>query len=253
MTDDKTPPITSDDKVAIEDSPGALAFPSSEIEPERPPEPKVEAPAPVQAAAPSPKSGLESLNPPPSAWSPAPLEPRPPLRPPEAAVAAPVAPQAPVQTYDAPPPVQTFDARDLHPLLHAAVREHVDPDHFAIAETDDGADTVLDRSFGWVGRLVGDRAELDESSAARAERALGWTSRTILIAVLLMLIFNAKSLPSWASTLPPQWGTETLRLVTGEWAGRLQDGGFDEPRRRTHAAYETSKTLDWKGAVRPQH
>ena len=247
MTDDKTPPITPDDKVAIEDSPGALAFPSSEIEPERPPAPKVEAPAPAAAA--PPKSGLESLNPPPSAWTPAPLEPRPPWRPPEpAGAAAPVAPQAPVQTYDA-PPVQTFDARDLHPPLSAAAREHIDPDHFAIAETDDGADTVFDRGFGWLGRLIGDRGELDESGAARAERALGWTSRTILIAVLLMLLFNARSLPSWASTLPPQWGTETLRLVTGEWAGRLQDAGFDEPRRRTHAAYETSKTLDWKGGV----
>ena len=108
---------------------------------------------------------------------------------------------------------------------------------------------MLDRGFGWFGRLVGDRAEIDESAAARAERARGWTSRTILIAALLMLVFNARALQSWASTLPPQWGTETLRLVAGEWAGRLQDAGFDEPRRRAHAAYETTKTLDWKGGV----
>ena len=238
MTDDKRP-ITPDDKVAIEDSPGAVVAPA--------PPSKSETSAPAVAA--PPVAPLESATPPPSTWQPAPLEPRPPWRPPSQAASAPAAPQAPIAPSD---PVQTFDARPTEPPPPAPpVREHIDPDHFAIAETDDGADTVLDRGFGLLGHLIGDRAELDESAAARAERARGWTSRTILIAVLLMLVFNARALQTWASTLPPQWGTETpCALVAGEWAGRSQDADFDEPRRRTHAAYETSKTLDWKGGVR---
>jgi hypothetical protein len=255
MTDDKRP-IAPDDKIAIEDSPGAVVAPA--------PAPKVEEPLPFpdqtfeDAAPPAPvpppepprpvtSVGFESANPPPSTWQPAPLEPRPPWRPPTNPSPAP----ASVQTFDAaPPPVETFDARDLHPPAPPSrpALERVDPDHFAIAETDDGADTVLDRSFAWFGRIVGDQTELAESAAARAERALGWTSRVILFAVLLMLVFNARSLQSWASTLPPQWGTETLRLVAGEWADRLQGAGFDEPRRRVHTAYEKSKAMGQGGA-----
>ncbi|HEY3812783.1 MAG TPA: hypothetical protein VGL66_06120 [Caulobacteraceae bacterium] len=239
MTDDKRP-IAPDDKIAIEDSPGAVVTPKVE-EPLPFPEQTFEPAAPPPAPPPIP-SGLESANPPPSTWQPAPLEPRPPWRPPEPSP-TPVS----AQTFDAspPPPVETFDARDLHPPAPPSppALERVDPDHFAIAETDDGADTVLDRSFAWFGRIVGDQTELAESAAARAERALGWTSRVILFSVLLMLVFNAKSLQSWASTLPPQWGTETLRLVAGEWADRLQDAGFDEPRRRAHTAYEKSKAM----------
>jgi hypothetical protein len=245
MTDDKRP-ITPDDKIAIEDSPGAVVAPAVEA-------PPVAAPTP--AAAPPATRTLESSWPPPSGWQPAPLAERPPWRPPserQAFASEPLDPFPAAQSFDAAPaPVQTFDAREPT-APPPRVFEHVDPDHFAIAETDDGADTVFDRGFGWFGRLVGDRTELAESAAARAERALGWTSRTILIAALLMLVFNSRSLSTWASTLPPQWGSETLRLVAGEWSGRLQDAGFDEPRRRAHAAYETSKTLDWKGGVRPQ-
>ncbi|HWE46937.1 MAG TPA: hypothetical protein VG407_13005 [Caulobacteraceae bacterium] len=241
MTDDKRP-ITPDDKIAIEDSPGAVVAPAPTPAPAT--APKVGTPPPVVR-------GLESSTPAPSAWQPAPLAERPPWRPPSqraAFAAEPLEPFPAAQTFDtSPPPIQTFDARE--PTPPPRVFEHVDPDHFAIAETDDGADTIFDSGFGWFGRLVGDQSELAESAAARAERALGWTSRTILIAALLMLVFNARSLQSWASTLPPQWGSETLRLVAGEWAGRLQDAGFDEPRRRAHAAYETSKTLRWDGSV----
>ena len=231
MSDDHRP-ITPDDKIAIEDSPGAVVAP------------EVETPGPLQVVERPVVDVLESSTPPPSGWTPAPLEGRPPWQPPIERVVAASAPP----TLAA--PVQTFDARE--PAPPAPAHEHVDPDHFAIAETDDGFDTVLDRGFGWFARLVGDHAELAESAAARADRALGWTSRTILIATLLMLVFNARALQNWTSTLPPAWGTETLRLVASEWAGRLQDAGFDEPRRRAHAAYETSKTLDWKGRVTPQ-
>jgi hypothetical protein len=226
MADDETP-HTPDDVMPIgADAPDDTAT----LEPDH------ALPAGMPAA---PPLALESSSPPPSAWAPEPLQPRPPWQPAAPREQA----QAAVEAWDASPaggpsprPAQQYD--------------EVDPDHFAIAEGDDGADTILDGLFGWFGRSFADASEINESEDARAERAKGWTSRTILIAALALLVMNARSISTWASTLDPQWGTETLRLVSGEWAGRLQDAGFDEPRRRVHAAYQTSKTLDWKGGVK---
>jgi hypothetical protein len=160
--------------------------------------------------------------------------------------------EAPVQTFDtnppseppAPPPTASAGA-GADPWAFV-----VDPDHFAIAETEeDDGEPLQDRGLTWLARLFGAQGELDESSAARAARTLGWTSRTILFAAITLLVLNARSIETWASTLPPQWGSETLRLVSAEWAERTKAIGLDEPRRRVHAAYQTSKTLSWDGTV----
>lgn len=138
-------------------------------------------------------------------------------------------------------PVETFS--DTPPEPPAA--PEVDPDHFAIAETDYAEESFLDDLWVWLADRIGDRSEVYEDDEAIAERARRWTTRTIVIAALLLLVLNAASLKSWASTLPPTWGSETLRLVAGEWADRVAEIGADQPKRRVHQFYEAQKQRKW--------
>jgi hypothetical protein len=117
----------------------------------------------------------------------------------------------------------------------------VDPNHFAIAETDYAEDSFLDDLWAWLAERIGDRSEVYEDDEATAERARRWTTRTIAVAALTLLVLNAPSLKTWASTLPPTWGSETLRQISGDWADRLAEIGLDEPRRSMHDAYEGLK------------
>jgi hypothetical protein len=79
----------------------------------------------------------------------------------------------------------------------------------------------------------------DELAAGRTRR---WISRTILFATLTLLVLNAQSLHSWATTLPPGWATETIRELADTWNGRLSMIGLDRPRKAIHDEYES-----WKG------
>ena len=82
--------------------------------------------------------------------------------------------------------------------------------------------------------------EHDEVAAGRTRR---WISRTILFATLTLLILNAQSLHSWATTLPPGWGSETIRELADTWNDRLSMLGLNQPRQAIHDTYE-----GWKGA-----
>lgn len=81
--------------------------------------------------------------------------------------------------------------------------------------------------------------EHDELAAGRTRR---WISRTILFAMLTLLILNAQSLHSWATTLPPGWASETVREIVDTWNDRLSMIGADQPRKAIHDQYES-----WKG------
>jgi hypothetical protein len=78
-----------------------------------------------------------------------------------------------------------------------------------------------------------------------ASRAKGWATRTILAATLLLAVLNAHALQTWATTLPPDWGGETVRVLADAWAGRTAEAGLDRPRAAIHDAYEAKKTLTW--------
>ena len=82
--------------------------------------------------------------------------------------------------------------------------------------------------------------EHDEVAAGRTRR---WISRAILFATLTLLALNAQSLHSWATTLPPGWGSETIRELADTWNDRLSMLGLDQPRKTIHDTYES-----WKGA-----
>ena len=79
----------------------------------------------------------------------------------------------------------------------------------------------------------------DEVAAGRTRR---WVSRTILFATITLAILNAASLHSWATTLEPGWGTETIRELVDTWNDRLAMLGLDQPRKAIHQQYES-----WKG------
>ena len=81
--------------------------------------------------------------------------------------------------------------------------------------------------------------EHDELAAGRTRR---WISRAILFATITLALLNAQSLHSWATTLPPGWGSETVRELVDTWNDRLSMIGLDRPRKAIHDEYES-----WKG------
>ena len=89
-------------------------------------------------------------------------------------------------------------------------------------------------------------AEDEAHDALAAARTRRWISRTILFATLTLLVLNAQSLHSWATTLPPGWGSETVRELADIWNDRLAMIGLDRPRKAIHDEYES-----WKGSQSP--
>ena len=75
-----------------------------------------------------------------------------------------------------------------------------------------------------------------------AGRTRRWISRAILFATITLLLLNAQSLHSWATTLPPGWASETTREIVDTWNDRLAMIGLDRPRKAIHDEYE-----GWKG------
>jgi hypothetical protein len=78
-----------------------------------------------------------------------------------------------------------------------------------------------------------------------ARRARGWTVRTVIVAALALALLNAHALQSWTTTLPPEWGGQTLRTLADAWYGRTTAAGLDRPRAAVHDAFEAKKTLVW--------
>lgn len=69
-------------------------------------------------------------------------------------------------------------------------------------------------------------AHPDEEEAA-ADKARGYASRIILIATLFLAATNAASLVSWSSTLNPDWGGRTMRVLSQGWAGQMSELHLD--------------------------
>jgi hypothetical protein len=86
-----------------------------------------------------------------------------------------------------------------------------------------------------------------------ARRAKGWTTRTILFATLLLAVLNAHAIQTWATTLPPDWGGQTVRVLADAWCGRTSAAGLDRPRAAIHDAYDAKKSLTWDDLKAPAH
>jgi hypothetical protein len=87
--------------------------------------------------------------------------------------------------------------------------------------------------------------EIDRGEEIVAARDQRWTGRAVIVATIALAVLNAASLTSWASSLPPNWSTETIRAVANVWAGRLADLGLDQPRAIIRKDYEAQKAKRW--------
>ena len=84
-------------------------------------------------------------------------------------------------------------------------------------------------------------AEDEAHDELAAGRTIRWAGRTILVATLVLAVLNAVSIRSWASTLTPSWGAETIQMLADVWAERTAQAGLDAPRRAIHDRYEALK------------
>lgn len=80
--------------------------------------------------------------------------------------------------------------------------------------------------------------QVDELESSRTRR---WTSQIVIVALAVLLFLNARSIQSWAYTLEPSWGTETIRALADTWATRTKLGGFDDLRADLRKTYEDAK------------
>lgn len=84
---------------------------------------------------------------------------------------------------------------------------------------------------------------VDELESSRARR---WTSQVVAFVAGALLFLNARSLQSWAYTLEPDWGAETVRALADTWAARTKIAGFDDLRAGIRANYEAAKERRWR-------
>lgn len=89
-------------------------------------------------------------------------------------------------------------------------------------------------------------AEIGREEEVLAARDQRWTGRVVILAAIAMGLFNSAALTSWASTLPPNGSTETIRAVADVWASRMADLGLDQPRAAIRKTYEAQKAKRWK-------
>jgi len=97
-----------------------------------------------------------------------------------------------------------------------------------------------------------DPAELDpdtfgyadpDEDESRADTARGYASRIIIIATLFLAMTNAASLVSWSSTVEPNWGGRTLRVLSQGWAGQMSELGLDGFRNNVRSLWNAFAAL----------
>jgi len=121
--------------------------------------------------------------------------------------------------------------------------EHHDPEHdprfTRVVDPEappDAFAALVDKARVTIGYdAIEDDAAADDVVAGRALR---WTSRAILVATLFLLVFNARSLVTWSTTLPPNWATATIRDLANVWDKRMTEAGLSAPRAAIHDRYE---------------
>ncbi|NEX93943.1 hypothetical protein [Caulobacter sp. 17J65-9] len=88
----------------------------------------------------------------------------------------------------------------------------------------------------------------DELESSRARR---WGAQVVVVALVMLLFLNARSLQSWAYTLEPSWRAETIRALADTWAARTKLAGFDDLRAGLRSNYEAARAGPESGQRRP--
>lgn len=84
----------------------------------------------------------------------------------------------------------------------------------------------------------------DEGLAARDMR---WTSRTLVVATVFLLVFNAVSPLNWSHQQAPGWVSETVERVSEAWVGQLALLGVDMPRQGLREAWFRARDARFVG------
>lgn len=83
--------------------------------------------------------------------------------------------------------------------------------------------------------------------AELAARDLRWASRVILVATVVLLVFNIAAVQNWARQQPPGWGAATVRELADVWDTRMALLGADQPRQGLREAYEAFRVARFPG------
>lgn len=84
----------------------------------------------------------------------------------------------------------------------------------------------------------------DEGVAARDRR---WASRSLVVAAVFLLVFNAVSIQNWSRQQAPGWMTTTVRRLADVWTEQMALLGADQPREAVREAYERARDARWLG------
>jgi hypothetical protein len=90
----------------------------------------------------------------------------------------------------------------------------------------------------------------DEDGIAARDRR--WTSRSIVVATVLMLVFNAASIQNWSRQQAPGWVTSTVQQLGDVWAAQLTQLGADRPRQTVWDAWTRFQSLGFDGRDHPR-
>lgn len=82
----------------------------------------------------------------------------------------------------------------------------------------------------------------EEGMAARDRR---WTSRVIVIAAVVLLVFNIASVENWVRQQEPGWVTTTVGRLAEVWSEQMALLGADRPRETVRDGYERARDADW--------
>lgn len=83
--------------------------------------------------------------------------------------------------------------------------------------------------------------------AELAARDLRWTGRVIVVATLVLAVFNIAAVQNWARQQAPGWGPVTVRELADVWAVRMALLGADQPRQGLREAYEAFREARFPG------
>jgi len=140
-------------------------------------------------------------------------------------------PMEPFSVPRGPSPFPPLDGEGPEPVPESSAA----PDLATVNEPQPGLDTLL--AFGRFAFPPGPPPDEDGFAA----RDLRWASRSILVAGLFLLVFNAVSIQNWSRQQPPGWVTTTVRRLSDVWVEQISQLGADQPRQAMREGYEAAR------------
>lgn len=81
------------------------------------------------------------------------------------------------------------------------------------------------------------------------KRPLGWTTLTIFIASIVLLVTNAFTIRSWVDEQPTSPIQARLASWAGEWEAATDSLGLGRPRAELHALWKEGQAARFKGVA----